>query len=143
MASKVQYKVRSACGDDLNFIYATWLDSYRYDSAIGKAHKNTIFFAEYKKVIDLLLEKSDVLIAHVPESEETILGYMVFEPQVLHYIYIKGSFWNLGLGRDFLFKNFSWNPIIYTHETFRAAQIIGKNSDFVHNNLLLFKKGES
>lgn len=144
MASSVPYRLRPACGDDLNFIYSTWLDSYRYDSTVGKSHKNSIFFSEYRKVIDNILahELTKVVIACFPESEETILAYLVHEPHILHYVYTKGPFQRQGLASELIDKIFPTRPITYSHETFTAFDLVRHNPDFIHNGIMLFNKGD-
>lgn len=50
------------------------------------------YFDEHKKVIARLLERSRVLVACNPLNEGQILGYIVHEPGVLHWVMVKEPF---------------------------------------------------
>lgn len=140
----LQFDIRDARGDDLNFIYATWLESFRYDSYFGKSHRNTIFFNDYRKVVDRLLDRSSVLVACVKDEPGTILGYLVHEPDQLHYVFVKGAFRRLGIGRGLFDKAFPGQHVIeFTHKTFSAIPILEKTSRLNFRGTALLKQGES
>lgn len=144
-APTINIHIRPARGSDLNFIYSTWLDSYRYDSKLGKSHKNSIFFENYRHVIDHIFSKPDTTttIACIKEDQNTILGYIVSEPKILHYIYTKGAFRRFGIAKSLAFEAFKdfthLENISHTHETYTAAPILDKYPALIHNNLLLYK----
>lgn len=49
------------------------------------------YFDEHKHVIARLLEGSKVIVACNPANERQIMGYIVFQPDVLHWIYVKSA----------------------------------------------------
>lgn len=124
--------IREAKPDELNFIYSTWLNSYRYDSFIGKACTNSIFFSEYAAVIDSILQKPETctLVAYFEESPSIILSYLVYEPLALHYLFTKEMYRNNGIATDLLFHAFpsclQGDSIEFSHRTFTSEPILEK-----------------
>lgn len=138
----LEFDIRDAIDEDIPFIYATWLESYRYDSYFGKSHRNTIFFNDYKKVLDKILLESHVSVACVKEAPDTILGYMVHEPGVLHYVFVKGPFRRLKIATG-LFNYAFDNPYItYTHKTYTVVPIIQRMDTLTYRGTSLLNKGE-
>ena len=140
--------IREAEARDLNFIYASWLNSYRHGSPLGKSVRNTIFFQSYPSIIDHLLEKPEVktLIAYFSDSPEVILSYMVYEPHILHYIYTKEAYMRNGVAKSLLEKAFE--PIQnqyydYTHRTDLGARFIDELDQFRFNPFHLYQLGDS
>lgn len=127
-----QYEIRLANGNDLPFIYATWLESYRYDSHFGKSHRNSIFFEDYRKVVDLLLQRSQVYVAVSNDDPDIIYGYLIKEiPNTLHYIFVKGPFRRWGIASALYAQAFNGCllPVQYTHKTYTAIPVIDKLGD--------------
>jgi hypothetical protein len=125
------FKYREADAKDIPFIYSTWLDSYRYDSDIGKSCRNIIFFNNYRFIIDELLENSKTLVACIPDDPEVIFGFMTVEGKYLHYAYTKHSFQRLGIAND-LYKLHD-SPTYYTHKTNNRVF-----QDFVNKREMIF-----
>lgn len=149
MEPKLKILIREPKSSDLSFIYSTWLESYRYDSSIGKSHKNSIFFSAYAQTIDHIFSKPSTkcFIASEPDFTDTILGYIVAEPHtpipILHYIYTKGSFRKLGIAQSLMLHVFNLDPssqIFHTHQTFLSAPILDQYPSMVHNAMLLYSK---
>lgn len=94
--------IRPAQSDDIPFIYATWLRSYRNDSVIGMSTKKATFYDSYKLVIDQILNDTSatIRVMALEDSPATILGYAVGNGVTLHYCYVKESFRRLGLGKE-------------------------------------------
>ncbi len=131
---ETSWSIRLAEAHELPFIYATWLNSYRYDSFIGKACKNSIFFAEYPKIIDAILESemTKVLVAFFPASPKVILSYIVFDPSCLHYVFTKEIYQKNGIAMSLVlmaFKDRMSHPISYSHRTLMAEPILQKYQD--------------
>jgi hypothetical protein len=131
------YKLRLAIGSDLNFIYSTWLDSYRYDSSLGKSCRNSTFYPSYQLVIDHILARASVVVVCMPDQEKVIFGYLVYEPKILHYCFVKQAFRELGLA------GLMWReaicPLVHTHKTLGAEPILLNHKEFVFNPFMLFK----
>lgn len=88
--------------EDLNFILSTWLRCYRYNSHTVNRVPSRVFYAEHQKFIERLLKKSTALIAVMKEDPSVILGYLVSEPNTLHFCYVKKACRGEGIGRQLL-----------------------------------------
>lgn len=114
--------IRDALPNELNFIYATWLNSYKHDSALGKSCTNTTFFAEYPSIIDKILSqpKTKISIACFPDTPNIILSYLIYEaPNLLHYLFTKEIYRKNGIAHHLFEDAFSFpDPsVIATHRT--------------------------
>lgn len=142
--SDLQWAIRPASGSDLNFLYSTWLNSYRCDSKIGKSTKKSVYFGEYYSVVDSILEKAKTLIACLSEEPNVIVGFLVFEPQVLHYCFTKESFRGLGVARSLYDRAFGGaGALFHTHKTRQAEPILEKLPALTYNPFLLFTRVNS
>lgn len=60
---------------------------------IGKSVTNTVFFNEYRQILDRVLEDSTTNVACLKDDPSVILGYITFEPgNIIHYCFIKEAF---------------------------------------------------
>ncbi len=144
MITPSQWIIRPALPSDIAFIYATWLRSYRKDSLIGANCGTDIYFQSYARIMDGLLAspKVEVLIAALKEDEDIIIGYLVAEPGVLHYVFVKDAFRKLGVARSLYEASFpDTNFTTHTHWTRTASPII-QTLKLDYNPFLLFKQGE-
>lgn len=137
--------IRPANPSDISFIYSTWLKSFKYDSILGKSLRSSVFFTNYREVIDYILEDDDteVNILYTPENENVILGYIVYTQKnyFLHYVYVKEDFRQFGVARQLLKSClFDSEVIEYTHLTFTAQKILQNQSGFVYNPFNLYKR---
>lgn len=138
------YKIRQATGKDLSFIYDTWLNSFRYDSPLGKSCRNSVFFNEYKLVIDRVLSEAETLVAHTPENENLILAYLTFQPPfIVHYAFCKDAFRRLGITKALFKEAFKSETakVEYTHRTGFVSEFLRAKENFTHNPFHLFAKG--
>jgi GNAT superfamily N-acetyltransferase len=140
------WTIRPARGSDLNFLYSTWLNSYRCDSSLGRSTKKSVFFAQYYGVLDAIFEKpgTATLVACLPDDESVILSFLVFGPGVVHYCFTKQSFRRLGIARS-LFeaareRGLGAGAVEYSHKTRHAALIVDTRQDFTYNPFLLFSR---
>lgn len=138
------YKIRQATGKDLHFIYDTWLQSFRYDSPLGKSCRNSIFFNEYKLVVDRILSEAETLVAHDPGDENLVFAYLTYQlPNILHYAFCKKAFWRLGITKS-LFTQAFGSPdfkVDATHRTATASEIFREKHNITHNPFHLYLKG--
>lgn len=134
------WTIRNASGEDLSFIYSTWGRSYRYDSPVGRACRNSIFFKEYNRIIDYILSQPDVKILAAVKTDEphVIFGYAVAQPGVLHYMFVKEAFFLNGIGSS-LYLHLG-KPQTYTHKTMTIRAILNKHPEMTFNPFLLYKQ---
>lgn len=116
MAQDVQ--VRPAVATDRAFIFATWLKSLRFGSELEEVPPD-LYYEGQHRIIEQLLDRCMVLVAHAPEDPDTLLGWAVMDPLdgfVLHYVYVKGAFRRLGIAKALLA---GWDLVNmqYSHRT--------------------------
>lgn len=110
-------QLRSGRSEDWPFIFATWLRCYRYSSAFAQHIQEPIFFRYHHAAIQRILERgAEVRIAHLADDPSVILGYLVTEPGVVHFAYVKKAFRRHGIASD-LFHDLDVNSHVFTHWT--------------------------
>lgn len=150
----MDYIIRQAIAEDRSFITSSWINSY-YDSNFAQASKpelnpetslpllprkpyinipRNLYLRCHPKVVHYLLDKPTVSV-FVAANEDLIYGYVVFEKEtpnplvdypVIHYIYVKRVFNNMGIGKALLKASpFPIKPkrVIGTHMTYRGEQL--------------------
>lgn len=139
----INCNLRQATSDDIPFIYATWLNSYRYDSDLGKGCRNSVFFTEYREVIDRLLNKEDVkvLVACSTDDSTVVYGYLVYEPLTIHYSFVKEAFRKLQIAKMLVKEGLGdRGQTVITHKTSQVEPILRTHQEFVFNPFKLFIK---
>ena len=135
--------IRPANGDDIAFIYSTWLRSLRYDSALRKTTQKSVFFQNYQLVLDSILNapKTRILIACLSSDPNVIFGYLVHGPSTAHYCFVKDAFRGLKIAKTLLAEAFgnTDGTIQVTHITKTAEPIVFNNPRFSYNPFLLYK----
>jgi hypothetical protein len=102
MDKKSLITIRSYKPDDYNFILATWLRGLYYGNDwFGKIPKE-IYMDRYHKVIDAILRKPTIQasLAVLLEDPDVILGYSIYEPDILHWVYVKTAWRRIGIAKD-------------------------------------------
>jgi len=116
------FKLRPPTSEDTNFIFNSWLKSYR-SSDFAKAQCNEVFFSNYKKIVNAIINRSMVTMICSKEDDNHLFGYAVFEhlPSdnlLLHYIYIKHTYRKSGFAKHLIEQvRRSSNPILVSHIT--------------------------
>lgn len=148
MTSKQEWAIRPAVGNDLNFIYSTWLNSYRHASRLGSSMRKSVFFKEYYGVLDDILARAKVLVACLPEEPTVILAFFVYEHRnhpelsIIHYAFTKESFRSLGIQRSLVkeARLGEGEPVFHTHETRDSENFFDGNPCLIYNPFLLFSR---
>lgn len=93
---------------------------------------STTYYSEHHKVIERLLKTCTVHVACDEANVDDIYGYgcseMVDNIFVLHFLYVKHTYRNLGIG-TMLLNSFNHNPeyaSVYTHHTPVALRLAAK-----------------
>lgn len=83
------------------------------------------FFNYHHRLIERILDRAACIMAR---SEGVIVGYIVFEPGIVHYVYIKQAFRTLGIATS-LFKSsgLDIDTCCYTHSTKVGRELAEKN----------------
>lgn len=136
----MSWLIREAKPDELNFVYATWLNSYYADSYLGKSCRKTIFYQEYPSIIDAILNRplTKIIIA---ELESVILSYLVFEPKILHYLFTKEIYRKQGVAKSLYKKAFDDKaPLAFTHTTREGESFLTSRPELTFNPFKLYQQ---
>lgn len=94
----INLKLRQVEAADINFIYSTMLKGLYYGSEYYANVAKATFFHHYGEIITALLNKSEVAVACLPDDDDIVLGYAIYEPEVcLHYVFVKEVFRKQGV----------------------------------------------
>lgn len=109
--------IRPATTKDRNFVLDAWIGSYS-QSAIAaslgsnsKSPEDNIYLARWPRLIDRVTRASTVTIAADQDNQDVILGFLVQEGPVLHYLFTRQDFRRSGIAGALLD---SANPRIET-----------------------------
>lgn len=111
------FQPRPAQPDDIPFIYASWLKSYRADSHVGASVPKGLFFDHYKLVLDRILLDGKALVMSPVGEPSTILGYLVYEPGIVHYAFVKEHWRRLGIAKQLYRAAFGDHVPVASHRT--------------------------
>ena len=115
----LNFTIRPASLADLNFITDTWMRSFRRSITMRDMNSQE-YFVRQRPVMESLLARSTVFVGEEPRSGE-LVSYIVFERKqsgcVVHWLYTKLVFRNLGIGASMLEAAAKGDsPIYYTHK---------------------------
>jgi hypothetical protein len=134
------FGIRPAVETDVAFIFNSWLKSYRNTEG---SVSNAVYFQFHHKLIETLLERSDVKVMHQIDDPNEIIGYLCYELveniPVIHYVYIKNSFRKLNLLEKLLTSGNITKQTsgFYTHITPIVKKLVNNNyKQFVFNPYL-------
>ena len=127
----IKYQLRGIEEGDLNFIFNSWLKSYR-KSDFAKKVPSDVYYYHHKGVIDRLLSHSSILVACNPDNPAQVFGYIVasHEPILaVHYVYVKYNYRKLGLGKalaEALIPDFCEKEVLCTHANYYWRELSDK-----------------
>jgi len=140
--NKLPIRLRRATEEDIPFIFNSWLKSYRH-SRFAREITSTIYFTEHHKVLERLLKTNDVIIACNEKDASQVYGYIcagkVDGIFAIHYIYVKHSFRNLGVGKVLLnaFQHDPATASVHSHSTRISERLAAKYNSVYHPYLIL------
>ena len=146
MSQNSPVRLRPLIEDDLAFIFNSWLKSYRF-SHFAEKITNTIYFSDQHKLIEKLIGDSKVVVACNGEDPSQVYGYIVGGEvdgiSLLHFIYVKHTFRNMGVGKTLLdaLGHDKEKAGVYTHHT-RMADKLAAKYNFVYHPYLMFESKE-
>mgnify|MGYP002135715089 CR=1 FL=1 len=137
--------LREATESDHSFVYNSWLKSFRQGSPWARLVPPQIFYANHKQVIALILKAAKVLIACNPEDPEQIYGYVVYTPHrgtVIHYVYVKQPYRQLGFAKKLIAEakqeqHINILPLTATHITVIWEQHLRDRFNMIYNPYIL------
>lgn len=122
------FEIRRVEDADHPFIYDSWLKNYA-KSPLCSMIESQDFYPAHRRVVTSILERDTTFgfIAHPTGEPGVILGYVIGEPRILHFCFVKQAFRNMGIGRA-LFREarFDSGVFTFTHWTFMTPSILFK-----------------
>jgi len=126
--------IRVANKEDENFIYSCWMRGVFYNNEYMRGQiTEDAFFKMYRSVIKKVLKREDVscLMACIIEQPDVVVGFSVFEPGVLHWVYVKQAWRGFGIAKELVPDGVH----SVTHLTKQAAE--HKPKEWVFNPYLI------
>jgi hypothetical protein len=105
---------------DRPFILSSWLKSYRNADTVVHVN-NEDYYKGQADLINQLIDRSNVIIACDPEYPTSMFGYVIYEDNVIHYIYCKFSFRRHGVAT--LLHDAAGQPSVATHWTYVVPKL--------------------
>jgi GNAT superfamily N-acetyltransferase len=94
-------RVRLAKPDDMGFVLDAWRRSYEGSPAVRGCEREH-YRIEMTRAIRRLCDRAEVRIACDPADEDTIVGFVAFTGNELHYAYTKQDFRGMGVAKQLL-----------------------------------------
>jgi GNAT superfamily N-acetyltransferase len=102
MSEGIRILYREAHDSDLSYVFDSWLKEYRVAPMCTHLDAD-VYFPYYRKHLRDILDRSTVTMACNMDDPDQIYGYAVHRKigsvRVLSWIYIKGPYRRLGVGR--------------------------------------------
>lgn len=98
--------IRPSEPGDHNFIMATWLRGLRYGNDWFEAIDSEIYFRVYGLFIEKIIadKNTSVNVACLKDDPDVILGYSVSSGPVVHWVFCKKSWRNIGIAKSLVPK---------------------------------------
>lgn len=97
----MQVLVRPVKATDLNFVFDSWMKSWRESKWAGTIPNHLYYETQRTLIEDLIARGAKIYIAYPENREEVILGWACSEEKdgaaVVHYLYVKDPFLGLGI----------------------------------------------
>lgn len=128
------YTFRPYLNDDIPFIQNSWGSSYYKGANYSKYLSPEEFHKSHRPIRESLFKKPNIAIvlAVAEKDSSLILGWVAVEKPakspvtILHYIYVKQAFKDLGIASELLHKVTNHNSVLYTHLTDKAERLMHK-----------------
>ena len=127
---------------DRNFIFKSVLSHYKHGSPHTRLIADPIFYDAHHYIIGKAMRQEGAFcrMAVLKDDPDVVFGFILgnFDPETVHYIYVKKAFRRMGMARHLVESVFDANSDIYfTHLTYDAANITRYYTQFVYNPYLL------
>lgn len=125
-------KTRTARKEDVNFIFDSWLKSWRKSKYAGVI-PNNLYYSTYRSTIENLVARGAELTVACPENnDDHILGWICHEKTsdsfaVIHYLYVKDPFMKQGIDGLLLDCVGGSKPGFYTFNYAQVANVCRKD----------------
>lgn len=87
----IRIVLRDGRESEFPWLYSSWLRSFQHSDLTAHVHRDR-YYKSHHDLIDRLLKRASFRVAVTPDDTDTALGWIVREPDILHYILIKEGF---------------------------------------------------
>lgn len=136
-------EIRPAREADTNFIYSSWLRSYKWGNSFLRGLPDYLYYPHMTQLIDYLIKVRNVKIEVVclREDSDIIVGYVVKEHRTVHFLFVKEAWRKLGIAKSLVPKDLAlvthftnvgvkiFTKLYPTHEIFRSKIEPKENPD--------------
>lgn len=112
---------RPAVADDRNFMLSAWLKAHRDRGDWPKLLPAAEYYRRHKDVVARLIDESTCTIACNPERPEQIIGFIVHDGLILHWVSVKSMFRRQGVATN-LWRE-AGGPVLCSHWTMGARSL--------------------
>lgn len=99
----MEIKFRMPTQDDVAFIASSWVRSNKL--AVDQDIDHASYYHSYRELISRKLKSGlKIIVACSPEDNDFIMGFMVYDDNVIHYTYVRYSLRRQGLAKSMLNK---------------------------------------
>lgn len=114
--------------DERVYVLSSWIKSYASNSEdSADYHRRGVpdFGGDYAPVVRNLVARSRIIVACPVDDPSLMVGWMAIEgADTLHYLVTKPRYRRTGVAK-WMVTELDGLPVIYTHETRKAAQLVG------------------
>jgi GNAT superfamily N-acetyltransferase len=121
-------EVRPANKSDMRFVHSSWFTDH-WARAAPKHVPRALYAAEMDPRIDTLLTRGTTLVAFFPQVPDEVLGWVTFENNVVHYLYVKGAYRRQGIGKGLVPAGAAY----YTFATDAPGRAFAKHANLDFN----------
>lgn len=135
IAKKDLIEIRKGVEGDAPFIMQTMLNGLYYGTDFIKQIEKGAFMGTYHDILERLIYRATtgIHVACLKEDRDVILGYSIFEKEILHYVFVKPVWRRIGLARDLV----PTDTLVTTHLTDMGSSI--KPSHIGFNPFLIIR----
>lgn len=99
---------------EYNYVLKSWLSALRQNIAHFR-HMDDEVFSVHRGAVISAIDRGSTLLACNPDNPNHIYGFVVFERDVVHYIYVASLWRGNGIARALLARATGGSPFSYTH----------------------------
>lgn len=132
--SDIQILFRTPTINDYNFLISAWCKSARH--AFPDVD-DKVYYQDYKSKVREMLANKDTLLAVDPEDPSIILGFMTYEANTIHYLYVKHALRGFGIAKQLAAIASSHIPTTITTLTSHAKKYMAKHPGHISYNPFL------
>jgi GNAT superfamily N-acetyltransferase len=128
------HNIRIGQANDLNLIYKNWLRSYHDLSDVARLIPKRVYYPGQSALIKKLLQRCDVLVACMVDDPDQVYGWICFEPNVMHYVFVKSLYRKCGVGSALIEAAFPVGTnFCFSHHTFHTRKRLFQSRNSFYN----------